>query len=184
MRPLDPATEAELTKPVAGYALFVEIEYANGFVRAWSGLGDKLLGGEIFKGIGDFGAMSPVGETDEVRAGHVEFTLSGVASDLIGDALAQSRYGKGARAWVALLDPDEEIVGQAVQIFGGLTDVPVISKEATGSTITQSVESELAALERPKERRYTNEDQAIDFPGDRGLEFVPSLQDTQIVWGS
>jgi hypothetical protein len=37
-------------------------------------------------------------------------------------------------------------------------------------------------LLRPKTRRYTGEDQKIDFPSDLGFDFVPELQDQQIIW--
>ena len=37
-------------------------------------------------------------------------------------------------------------------------------------------------LQRPKSRRYTKEDQQIDFPTDLGFDFVPELQDIQIIW--
>jgi len=38
-------------------------------------------------------------------------------------------------------------------------------------------------LETPLNRRYTDQDQKNLFAGDRGLEFVESLQDKSIVWG-
>ena len=33
------------------------------------------------------------------------------------------------------------------------------------------------------DRRLTNEDQHLDYPGDRGLEFVNSIIDTMVYWG-
>lgn len=182
-RILDPALKAELAKDSIILALFVEIEYANGPLRAWSGIGDKLLFGDTFKGVGEFGGIGPVTESDEIRAENLNFSLSGVDPTALSDALLQSRFGKDAKAWLALLDTSEVIIGQAVQIFGGLTDTSTIEKQVSGSTIVQSAESELAPLERPRERRYTTEDQAIDFPGDKGLDFVAALQDSQVVWG-
>ena len=38
-------------------------------------------------------------------------------------------------------------------------------------------------LKRSRERRYTHDDQQIDFPGDLGFEFVPKLQELNLVWG-
>ena len=32
-------------------------------------------------------------------------------------------------------------------------------------------------------RRFTHEDQQERFSGDLGLEFVPDLQDKEIIWG-
>jgi hypothetical protein len=32
-------------------------------------------------------------------------------------------------------------------------------------------------------RRYTNEDQQAEVPGDRGFEYVPSVQELNFKWG-
>ena len=32
-------------------------------------------------------------------------------------------------------------------------------------------------------RRYTAEDQKIDYPNDKGLEFVAEMAEKEIVWG-
>ena len=50
-------------------------------------------------------------------------------------------------------------------------------------TISVSAESRLIDLDRTRERRYTSEDQKIDFPNDKGLEFIADLQDKEIIWG-
>ena len=51
------------------------------------------------------------------------------------------------------------------------------------ATITLNLESRLIQLERPKNRRYTHEDNKKDLPGDLGFEFVTDLQDKEIIWG-
>jgi hypothetical protein len=57
--------------------------------------------------------------------------------------------------------------------------------EDSGDTanIGLTAESRLIDLERSRERRYTSEDQKIDYPNDKGLEFIADLQDKEIVWG-
>jgi hypothetical protein len=35
----------------------------------------------------------------------------------------------------------------------------------------------------PANRRYTQEDQQRDYPGDLGFQFVNSIQESQIFWG-
>ena len=62
-------------------------------------------------------------------------------------------------------------------------DVMTITDTGDSISISLTVESELRALEKPSERRYTPEDQKIDYPFDKGFDFVPRLQDVQINWG-
>ena len=68
-------------------------------------------------------------------------------------------------------------------IFDGIMDKMDIQDSGETATITVHCESALIALQNAKERRYTSEDQKIDFPNDLGLDFVPSIQDLNIVWG-
>jgi len=41
----------------------------------------------------------------------------------------------------------------------------------------------LIDLERARVRRYTPEDQKINFPNDKGLDFVSDLTDKVVQWG-
>ena len=52
------------------------------------------------------------------------------------------------------------------------------------ATIQVQAENRLVRLEESRSRRYTPEDQAIDFAGDLGLDFVVALNDgREIIWG-
>jgi hypothetical protein len=62
-------------------------------------------------------------------------------------------------------------------------DIMKIDEGPESATIVLSLENRLIALDRSKERRYTHEDQQLSFPGDKGFEFVPDLQDKEIIWG-
>jgi len=58
--------------------------------------------------------------------------------------------------------------------------------EETGQTsrLIFAVENKLISLERPIDRRYTDQDQQNLFNGDKGCEFVTSLQDKSVAWGA
>ena len=61
-------------------------------------------------------------------------------------------------------------------------DIAKLMRTGT-ATITLNCESRLIQLERPKNRRYTHEDQQERLTGDLGFEFVTDLQDKEIIWG-
>ena len=67
--------------------------------------------------------------------------------------------------------------------FAGRFDVPDILEAGERATITAKYESRLIDLDRVRARRYTSEDQQLDYPGDKGFDYVPSLQDAVITWG-
>ena len=62
-------------------------------------------------------------------------------------------------------------------------DLMSIDDSGDTANINVTAESRLIDLDRTRERRYTSEDQKIDFPNDKGLEFIADLQDKEIVWG-
>ena len=75
------------------------------------------------------------------------------------------------------------VIYEPYTIFDGFMDVMRLTDSGGTANIALSCESQLIALERPNERRYTPEDQKIDFPTDEGLDYVAGLQDDEIVWG-
>jgi muramoyltetrapeptide carboxypeptidase LdcA involved in peptidoglycan recycling len=77
------------------------------------------------------------------------------------------------------------LVANPYELFAGFSDVTVITEQAETSTISIQSENRLVDLERPRIRRYTDEDQKSDTANasDIGFEFVPSLQDKVIKFG-
>ena len=63
-------------------------------------------------------------------------------------------------------------------------DVMTIDDNGETANISLTAESRLIDLERARERRYTSDDQKVRHPNDTGLDFVASLQEKEIAWGS
>ena len=80
-------------------------------------------------------------------------------------------------------DNQTVVVDTPYQTFEGFIDTMSILENGNTAQISVNVENKLIILERPLNRRYTDQDQKNLFAGDRGLEFVESLQDKSIVWG-
>ena len=62
-------------------------------------------------------------------------------------------------------------------------DTMVLNDGGETATIQVTVENRLIEFERTRIRRYTAEDQKIDYPNDKGLEFVAEMAEKEIVWG-
>tara|TARA_R110000824_G_scaffold24195_2_gene85578 strand:- start:3197 stop:4138 length:942 start_codon:yes stop_codon:yes gene_type:complete len=69
-------------------------------------------------------------------------------------------------------------------VFKGLMDKMDISDNGDTCTVALKCENFLARLLEVKVRRYTTEDQKVDYPNDKGLDFVVAIQDQEIAWGS
>ena len=75
-------------------------------------------------------------------------------------------------------------INNEFELFNGIVDIPTVAESGDTATIAISAENRLIDLGKVRVRRYTQEDQARDDVTDLGFEFVPSLQDKEILFGS
>lgn len=160
---------------------------AGGTVRMWTGIGTIVWGGEEFIGGGDLVGVAGVEERygSTVQAGGTTFSLKGVDPDMLSIALGEIRQGLPAKLWFAALDLEAGALhGDPLLVFSGLTDIPTIDDGGDTVTISITAENRLIDLERARVRRFTPEDQKAQYPGDKGFDFVASIQEAEISWGS
>lgn len=163
--------------------LFFEGEFDSGFVRLWTGYGSLEWDAKTWNGSGTLLAVSAVQNTADIRAAGVTVDLSGISSEVIALALAEAQQGKEGTIWLGMLAADGTVVADPVILFRGKLDVPAIEDGGETCRVAISYESRLIDLERPRARRYTPEDQATDYPDDKGFNEVAKLQDVKVVWG-
>lgn len=182
-RPILPAVSAETEKGLVYPALLVELEFDSAPVRMWSGVGNLTWDAKVFAGAGQFGRIAGAAETTELRAVGRTMELSGLDPAIAALALGEDYQDRPARTWLALLDPDGLVLPDPVLLFDDTMDTMTINDSAREASIVLTVESELTNLLQASERRYTAQDQHIDYPDDKGLEYVAALEDTEILWG-
>ncbi len=73
--------------------IFFEGQFATGWVRIWSGIGDVAWNGETWTGAGSLLGLGSIDETGEVVAGGTAISLSGVPLDLVQMAIDEARQG-------------------------------------------------------------------------------------------
>ena len=153
-------------------------------VRLWSGYGTITVGGVTYLGSGTLGTISPVEETTDLAASGINFQLSGVPSALVAVALTENYQGKACSVLFGALDATGALVSSPVTIFAGRMDVMSINDDGQEASIIMTAENKLVDFRRPREVRYTHEEQTNLHPGDLGLEFVNAIQEKQIYWGN
>lgn len=163
--------------------VFVEMLFRSGYLRLWSGLGNIDWNGQTWTGYGVLGSISTISESVDIRADGTQLTLSGIPQDMLSKAINECVQGNPVRIYFGALDEGENVIAVPFMIFSGRMDVPTVDEGEDTSTITLTAENRLIDLQRARERRYTDQDQQIDFPGDRGFEFVPMVQEWNGIWG-
>ena len=169
-------------------AILYEGEFDDGaggsaFLRLWTGTGTLSWNGFSWTGAGNLIGISGVTESTELKANAFEAWLSGVSSALGAIALTAARKNRYGKLWLALFNAGNWTtpIADPYLLKRGRFDTSPIDDSGDTAKITVRYEDRLATLSIPKERRYTSADQALRFPGDKGFDYVESLQDAQFL---
>ena len=188
-RTMSAAMLAEIDNETVRPLLLAELDFSSGYVRVNSTErtvsfdSGTVPGGPFdFLGVGHLGKVSPVEEGIEQKSYGLVLQISGIISAYISTVLTEQYQGRQARLWLGFFDSSYALVASPMLIFAGRMDSTAIKLGGTAE-ITVTAENRLADWERPRVRRYTNEDQALEYPGDAGFEFVPAMLEKQLVWG-
>ena len=185
-RTLTNSVITELSQEAVKPFFAVKVAFPSGTLRLWTGLGDITISSETYTGTGNFLGVSNLQETEELKASGLELTLSGIPSSLLGTMLTDNYQGSLVTVHFGFLSEANtglSVVSDPFIIFQGLSDTLELSEGNESLTAKMKVESRLIAMEESRARRYTKEDQLIDFSSDNSLRFVAGLQDKEITWG-
>ena len=177
------AIKSSVVRPL----LAVELEFSTGTLRFWNGYGDLTMtaGGSsnTFTGLGDLMGVSAIAESDQIEAIGASLSLTGIKSSFISTALTGNYTNRNASIFLGVFDSNKSVISDVYTLFKGKMDIMKIDEGPESATITLNLENRLIVLDRPINRRFTHEDQQERFSGDLGFEFVPDLQDKEIIWG-
>lgn len=183
-RGMTPAFAAALAARDVRPVIFYEGAFASGVLRLWSGLGDIVWNGVTWTGAGSFLGLGAIEEGDNVEAYGGSIKISGIPMDLVQLCIEEARQGLPGKVWIGLTNDAREIIADPIHALSGRLDVPNLEDSADSCTITITYEGRLIGLLQPREWRYTDESQQVLFPGDRGFEYVTTIQDKDIQWGT
>ena len=182
----------------------VELLFDDDIIRTWTGAGLLTLkDGTEWYGAGQLLEISSVEETQEMAAKGATITMSGIPSNLLSLALSEPYQGRVCNLYFGnflqgrLLEEGGDFIlfedGSKIglesnktgfnQVFSGYMDQMNIEEGPQSSTIELTVENKLITLERSRVARFTSGYQKSKFAGDKGLDFVESMQDKTVPWG-
>lgn len=107
MRGFPAAMVAAFEARVAYPAIFYEGQFADGWLRLWSGLGEIEWGGRVWTGAGTLLGFGAVEETLQTVAKGGTVDLSAVPLDVMQLALAQAVQGAPGRVYLGAVNPPQ-----------------------------------------------------------------------------
>lgn len=154
----------------------------TGTVYLWSGVGNITWGGQTWQGVGGLGSITAIEEGATVEARGITLNLSGILQSLLADVLQELQLGGQIIIYLGLF-AGAELNGTPVIIWQGKADQPTITIGGESAELKLNGESRLVEMNTSVERRYTQDDQQMDFPGDLGFQFQSAIQSATISWG-
>jgi hypothetical protein len=186
-RGITSAMEAMTTEKVVRPLLLVEAYFdsnvPSSYLYLWNGIGNLTHDSKTYIGAGNLLNISTISENVELRANGITVQLSGISDPLLAKAKTEDYQGRELVVKLGGFNSSDNIIADPVIIFSGFMDTMTINESGEIGTIAVTVENRLIEFERTRIRRYTDNDQRIEYPNDDGLEYVSQIQEKEIVWG-
>lgn len=185
MSDFEPAIEAQLMGAVVVMPLLIEVEFASGVQRFWTGTGTRNFGGHDWQGIGNIVEISEISRLQNGQAD--PFQVSFVASDdVIRLALiefAAEALDRPLTLFLQFLNFEADSpLGSPWQIRDGVMRGASLTVDPQSQTLVIKCDTLSSRRNRPSFGMLTDRDQKARFPEDRGLEFIHSLDGKEITW--
>lgn len=180
-------------------ANLVLFDFTTQPMRVWQGGGQLTTNdGSQWMSVGSFGGMSGIEQAVNGQAPEATFTLSGIDETILGLALDDFEGEVRGRRVTVLLqffgvedaaDPgNQRCLDLPVPVWSGrmlrpsFTIDPGDAIRAATMEFTVSAESIFSLRSRPRWATYTDRDQQARFEGDKGFQFVSTLQNKVVTW--
>jgi hypothetical protein len=193
-RVLSGAMITALSAPVLNPAIFVQVEFLDHVdgtthldvfdnVYVWTGIGSVSWNSQTWIGLGAFLGLTTPEDSSVVEAKGITLTFSGIDPTVLPDALNKVVLGAPVTIYLALYDGSHTLIADPVIAWAGRLDQPTFDVDPQEVSLSINCESRLLDMNVAVDRRLTNEDQQMNWPGDLGFQFVDGLQQQTIFWG-
>jgi hypothetical protein len=127
-------------------------------------------------------SISNIEESKELQSTNLTISISGLSAEVYDAVTTENMQNRLVTLRLFFFHPDTMAEIENVILFKGRIDGITIT-DGDSFSIIFSCENKLVDLTRPKNLLYTPETQEYLYTGDKGLEFVPEIQEQQLFWG-
>lgn len=193
-RPISPEVEQMAKERRIMPFVLVEMDFSTGAFRMATGNVSISWNGNVFQAGGGLLGISQVEETTNVAANGYTVSLAPIPNhvrhpdgrsipDIIYDRELEWR-GRICSVYYGFLSEGQEILPEPVRIIKARMDKMTSSQDQSSYSINMTIEPRTISLNNPRISRYTPEDQAKKYPGDRIFDNVARIASGyNIVWG-
>ena len=175
-RALTAAMAAEIVTAGTRPFLLVALDFPSAALRLTTREGDVSFNGQVFLGDGVPLDVSAIEETTDAGPAGIAVSLAATAA-LRATVTTDFFQGRRAAVWLGFIDDAGAVVPAPAPIVGGFMEGADFDDDPARPSIGLRIENRLRDMTIARERRWSNEDQQVEFPGDTGLRYVEAIQD-------
>lgn len=167
-----------------GYELVIaaKLELKSGVTFAHTGVGNLIIAGENYQGVGSLGEIEPVTESNSTSPQQLILSLSGFDSLLVADVMNERSRGRNVSILLVALDGNGKPAIAEVVFAGQISNIGVSTGGLNKVSVTVSNRFERWSNGLPD--RFTDESWVKRHKGDRIFRYVAQMAERSIYWGS
>lgn len=160
----------------------VEIMAPSAPVRVHTGVGEVVINGELYLGLGSLGSISPSKSDGSTSPKDITLSLALIDSSMLALALNEKMVGSQVQIVMFTYGADGQVKSTAVAFAGKITSVSAVTGDE--NTVNYSCANELEGWQSICSWRYTEDSHLLRYPDDHGLRCVGEMSERTILWGS
>ena len=160
----------------------VKITRPDEDVRAHTGIGELVINGELYLGLGNLGSISSAKQDGGTSPQDINLSLSLMDSSMLAMALNEQMVNSPVEVMMGVFADDGTIEAVDILFAGSITGVSAVVGDENQVTYTCS--SELYEWDRVPPNRYTDESHSQRNGGDRFFRYTAQIAERSIGWGA
>ena len=160
--------------------ILVKLEFDTP-VYAHSGIGNIVYSGNTYVGVGDFGSVDDVRESEKLGPAPIRLTLSGIDSALLTEALDSGNFGDAVTVYAGYRKDDGTLIDDPWIAAKGTFEYASL-KRGPDNSISIVAQNDLAVLDEIDGSKFSDEDQRQVYSADEGFEYVDESATVRLVW--
>ncbi|MGJ8518439.1 hypothetical protein LMG33810_002813 [Carnimonas sp. LMG 33810] len=166
--------------------LAVELDFKEGPARAHTGMGELVIDGEVYYGVGAYGSIETVSESaNSTSPMSVQLSLSGLDRELVAGTIVDRCRGRRGRLMLVALADDGSYAADV--LFDGSMDAANLSAggNAEQNTISVRLTDRMAQWQRPGTEIWSDEShRSRHGDDDRFFRYIGQMDNRPIYWGA
>ncbi len=162
--------------------LAARLDLKSGVTCAHTGVGQLIIAGETYLGVGSLGEISQLKENKTTSPPQLQLKLAGFDKSLVGMVMNEQSRGREVRLMMVAIGEEGKPLLAEVLFIGQITSINVVSGEENAVCVNVSNRFERWSIGLPD--RFTDESWSSRRQGDRIFRYVAQMAERAIYWGS